>query len=401
MLRCSIILFEPWSTIVTPCVITTITLPKWASQSPKGIPGSSPYGTMLDCRPQGLPFARFNETNRFAAPSVHPLRVPQSAPYDETTRFVLRRPRALLSCCTLVHRTPSRHSAEPVRHPGLRDPLLANSSQCTSQNQNPISPSPGNPSGQPAKRWSAPLNFNYTDNENLTRQPANQESTAATASAGAADRIPEIRGLHLRSGAPYLWSRACFGRFRLRSRRWTWFPCRPDYVIGPGDELRIRVWGQVNFRADVRVDRSGEIYLPQIGQVQVAGMPFSALDANLRAAIGRVYRNFDLTVDVGQIRAIQVYLAGEARRPGVYTVSSLSTLVDALFASGGPSAAGSVPPHRAAPGRRSGHRLRPLRTAGARRQIEGRDAPERRCAVYPSGGPAGGHHRQREKSGDL
>jgi protein involved in polysaccharide export with SLBB domain len=118
-------------------------------------------------------------------------------------------------------------------------------------------------------------------------------------------------------------------------------PVPPDYVIGPGDELRIRVWGQVNFRYDMRVDRSGEIYLPQIGPVHVAGIPFSGLDAHLRAAVGRVYRNFDLTADLGQIRAIQVYLAGEARRPGMYTVSSLSTLVDALFASGGPSAAGS------------------------------------------------------------
>ncbi|MGB6132951.1 MAG: SLBB domain-containing protein [Acidobacteriaceae bacterium] len=119
-------------------------------------------------------------------------------------------------------------------------------------------------------------------------------------------------------------------------------PVPPDYVIGPGDELRIRVWGQVNFSANVRVDRTGEIYLPQVGEVHVAGIPYSALDAHLRAAIGRVYRNFDLTADIGQIRAIQVYVSGEARRPGVYTVSSLSTLVDAVFASGGPSSAGSL-----------------------------------------------------------
>ena len=59
--------------------------------------------------------------------------------------------------------------------------------------------------------------------------------------------------------------------------------------------------------------------------------------------------------DVGQIRAIQVYVAGEARRPGVYTVSSLSTLVDALFASGGPSVEGSMRAHRAAPRGRGGH----------------------------------------------
>jgi protein involved in polysaccharide export with SLBB domain len=119
-------------------------------------------------------------------------------------------------------------------------------------------------------------------------------------------------------------------------------PVPADYVVGPGDELRIRIWGQVNRAANVRVDRSGEIFLPEVGQVHVAGLTFSELDSHLRQAVGRVYRNFDLTVDMGQIRAIQVYVSGEAHRPGVYTVSSLSTLVDALFASGGPSAEGSM-----------------------------------------------------------
>ena len=62
----------------------------------------------------------------------------------------------------------------------------------------------------------------------------------------------------------------------------------------------------------------------------------------MREAVGRVYHNFDLTVDLGQIRAIQVYVSGEARKPGVYTVSSLSTLVDAIFVSGGPAVEGSM-----------------------------------------------------------
>jgi protein involved in polysaccharide export with SLBB domain len=119
-------------------------------------------------------------------------------------------------------------------------------------------------------------------------------------------------------------------------------PVPADYVIGPGDELRIRVWGQVSIQSNVRVDRSGEIYLPQVGQIHLAGLAFSELDSHLRQAIGRIYHNFDLTVDIGQIRAIQIYVSGEARRPGVYTVSSLSTLADALFASGGPSVEGSM-----------------------------------------------------------
>lgn len=119
-------------------------------------------------------------------------------------------------------------------------------------------------------------------------------------------------------------------------------PVPPDYLVGPGDELRIRVWGQINFQSNVRVDRSGEIYIPQVGPIHVANLPLSALDGQLRSAIGRVYHNFDLTVDLGQIRSIQVYLAGEARQPGLYTVSALSSLVDALFTAGGPTAEGSL-----------------------------------------------------------
>jgi protein involved in polysaccharide export with SLBB domain len=119
-------------------------------------------------------------------------------------------------------------------------------------------------------------------------------------------------------------------------------PVTSSYVIGPDDELRIRIWGQVNYSGNLRVNRSGDIYLPQVGAVNVAGLQFSALDQHLRAAVGKVFRNFDLSVDMGRIRSMQIYITGQARRPGVYTVSSLSTLIDALFASGGPSAQGSL-----------------------------------------------------------
>ncbi|HEY1896418.1 MAG TPA: SLBB domain-containing protein [Terracidiphilus sp.] len=119
-------------------------------------------------------------------------------------------------------------------------------------------------------------------------------------------------------------------------------PVPPDYVIGPDDMVRLRVWGQTNFSANLRVDRSGNIFVPQVGAIQVAGLRFGDLDQNLRAALGKIYRNFDLSVQLGQIRAIQIYVTGEARRPGVYTVSSFSSLVDALFTSGGPSVQGSM-----------------------------------------------------------
>jgi len=119
-------------------------------------------------------------------------------------------------------------------------------------------------------------------------------------------------------------------------------PAMPTYVIGPEDELRIRIWGEINFSSNLRVDRSGNIYLPRIGEIHVAGLQYSALEGHLREAVGRLYRKFDLSVDLGRIRSIQVYVSGQARNPGVFTVSSLSTLVDALFASGGPALDGSM-----------------------------------------------------------
>jgi polysaccharide export outer membrane protein len=119
-------------------------------------------------------------------------------------------------------------------------------------------------------------------------------------------------------------------------------PAPENLAIGTGDELRIRIWGQVNFSANLRVSREGEIYLPKVGAIHVAGLPLSAVQEHLRQAFDRIYRNYEISVDMGAIHSIQIYMAGEARRPGEYTVSALSTLVDAVFASGGPSGAGSM-----------------------------------------------------------
>jgi protein involved in polysaccharide export with SLBB domain len=119
-------------------------------------------------------------------------------------------------------------------------------------------------------------------------------------------------------------------------------PVTPDYVIGPGDELRIDTWGQVNQRGLFTVDRTGAISIPQVGAVHVAGLRFDQVTEFLRGQLGRVYRNFDINVNMGQLRSIQVFVVGQARRPGSYTISSLSTLLNAVFASGGPLPQGSV-----------------------------------------------------------
>jgi protein involved in polysaccharide export with SLBB domain len=115
-----------------------------------------------------------------------------------------------------------------------------------------------------------------------------------------------------------------------------------DYIIGAGDELRIRIWGQVEADLRVMVDRSGQIYIPQVGEIPVAGIHYGQLEQHLKREISKVFKNFNITASVGRLRSIQVVVVGDARYPGTYTISSLSTLVNAIFASGGPAPQGSL-----------------------------------------------------------
>lgn len=119
-------------------------------------------------------------------------------------------------------------------------------------------------------------------------------------------------------------------------------PVTPDYVVGPGDELIIQMWGQVTLNGRFLVDRSGSIFVPQVGSIHVAGVKSDQMHDFLKSQVSRVFRNFDLSVNLGQLRSIQVFVVGQARRPGSYTISSLSTLTNALFATGGPSPQGSL-----------------------------------------------------------
>lgn len=115
-----------------------------------------------------------------------------------------------------------------------------------------------------------------------------------------------------------------------------------DYAINPGDELVIGLTGSVqasNLR--VVVDKDGRIFIPKIGAIRVAGVPYRDLQAAIASQVSRQYRDFRLSVTVGELHGITVYVTGFAAVPGSYNVSSLSTLVNVVMAAGGPSAGGS------------------------------------------------------------
>lgn len=125
----------------------------------------------------------------------------------------------------------------------------------------------------------------------------------------------------------------------------------PDYTIAPGDELVIHAFGQISLDLKTVVDKDGSINLPQVGVLNVAGVSLKDISKHVKSALSQYYKGFDVSVSLGQLRSAQVYVTGFAERPGSYSVSALSTVINALFASGGPSNNGSL---RAVELRRSG-----------------------------------------------
>ncbi len=119
-------------------------------------------------------------------------------------------------------------------------------------------------------------------------------------------------------------------------------PVSAQYAIAPGDALQITVWGQFNFSRQLTVARTGQVILPDAGPISVQGMNYVQAASVIKSRLSHFYKSFDVSVTLSRLHSIQIFVVGEARRPGSYTVSSFSTLVNAIFASGGPSSRGSM-----------------------------------------------------------
>lgn len=119
-------------------------------------------------------------------------------------------------------------------------------------------------------------------------------------------------------------------------------PVPNDYILGPGDEIRLQVWGAIDAEQRLVINRHGQVNLPKVGVINLTGVRAGDLESVLRSKIGRVFTNFNLNATLGRLRSIQIYVVGQARQPGTYTVSSLSTLINALFEVGGPGSNGSM-----------------------------------------------------------
>ncbi|MBI5720016.1 MAG: SLBB domain-containing protein [Burkholderiales bacterium] len=114
-----------------------------------------------------------------------------------------------------------------------------------------------------------------------------------------------------------------------------------DYIVSPGDEVLVALWGSVDAELRLIVDRGGRVHIPRVGSIQVSGLRHDELPEVVNRRVGQVFRNFQSSVTLGQLRGIRVFVTGFVLRPGAYTINSLSTVVAALLRAGGPSSAGS------------------------------------------------------------
>jgi polysaccharide biosynthesis/export protein len=119
-------------------------------------------------------------------------------------------------------------------------------------------------------------------------------------------------------------------------------PVGPDYVIGPGDEIRIAMWGNMEGQWTVPVNRDGNIALPKVGVLGVTGLTFKELKELIHKELSKYFTGFEMNMSMGSLRTIRIYVVGNATRPGAYTVSSLTTLVNALLEAGGPNKIGTM-----------------------------------------------------------
>ena len=119
-------------------------------------------------------------------------------------------------------------------------------------------------------------------------------------------------------------------------------PAGADYVLGPGDELAINIWGSQPQTLNGLIDRQGQIALPSVGAVRVAGLTIAMGEEAIRKALQAQFKDVHVELSLGRVHTVRVYVVGDVQRPGAYDISSLSTPLNALYAAGGPTSQGSL-----------------------------------------------------------
>ncbi|KQH83653.1 OtnA protein [Vibrio furnissii] len=119
-------------------------------------------------------------------------------------------------------------------------------------------------------------------------------------------------------------------------------PVPSNYTVGAGDEIVIQLFGKENQTYRLRVNRAGVINFPELGPVQVAGMKFSEVRQSLTTRVEEQMIGMRADISMGELRSMQIFVMGDAYKPGAYTVSALTTISQAIYFSGGLSDSGAL-----------------------------------------------------------
>ncbi|MEM5507025.1 SLBB domain-containing protein [Shewanella frigidimarina] len=119
-------------------------------------------------------------------------------------------------------------------------------------------------------------------------------------------------------------------------------PVPSDYMVGPGDVIKVQLYGKESNEYSLTINRDGTVQIPDLGPVSVAGLSFSDLRQELSKRIKQQMIGIESNITMGELRSIRIFIAGDAYKPGSYTVSSLSTITQALFVAGGVNEIGSL-----------------------------------------------------------
>lgn len=155
-------------------------------------------------------------------------------------------------------------------------------------------------------------------------------------------RMGKVEEKGMTTDPVYQFGYAAFDNTTYTSSPFSSLPTGPDYVLGPGDSLQIKIWGKVEEQLNPVIDNNGQIYIAKIGQISLAGARYGDLERILKRELSKAYVNFEVSASLSKMRAIQVFVLGEVKSPGSYELSSMSTLMMALYASGGPTKMGSL-----------------------------------------------------------
>ncbi|MBW2559008.1 MAG: SLBB domain-containing protein [Deltaproteobacteria bacterium] len=112
-------------------------------------------------------------------------------------------------------------------------------------------------------------------------------------------------------------------------------PVSTDYIVGPDDNIVVQLWGRINEQYDLNVKRDGSIQIPKIGVIQVAGLTYKQLQDLIKREAEAI-TGVNVSVSMGKLRSITIFVVGSVKTPGTYTVSAFDTLLNALIYAGGP-----------------------------------------------------------------